>query len=190
MIGRFVNRSVGAINDAIRAGAHAHAGQKRGLAKRTIGRPAMTTFARSLLCLVGVTLIGAGCCSESFTVRVVEIKCADTRDASGKCPTVPTSGAKLKFTVNPSTRAMALLVVDAANDWSVAHVIYDSCTVVDENNWTCGNSSEESIGVANGAYHRRWGNSTISSIGYDVHGVIGWRYWNAQIDPGFKVPRE
>jgi hypothetical protein len=117
------------------------------------------------VCIVLLALAAlAGCDTDAYTTRVLEVYCEAPLNADMSCENVVRAGSVLDVTINTRTQVAQLSIVKNDGDWWVSQEIYDHCAVVDENDWTCSidhlKSVEggwtETVGMYKGRYFRTY----------------------------------
>ena len=116
-----------------------------------------------------------GCASTTTTsVRVHEVVCQGKWTSDTKCEGSLLLGSDLEYVLNERTNSVALKVIRNNGDWFTTAILYANCKIVDRENWSCGDSVDDTQGIVGGKYERA---SLRLYGGYRIAGITGFRYW-------------
>jgi hypothetical protein len=116
---------------------------------------------------------------DTKSVRVTETLCNGSWNDAGECSGKLTLASDLYFLLNPTGRAVQLIVKrnSESSPWFVRTLLLKGCEIVDDSNWECtlpsGADTRETIGLSDGAYFHQ----SSGGFGYEIRGVNGWGYW-------------
>lgn len=102
-------------------------------------------------------------------VTIIICKTATVLNSRMQCASPQSLGQEIDFRVNPASRAVQILPVKGA----VRSAIYNSCSVLDTENWECPNGSGI-VGMHNGRAYMDEPNGSATQSVSSVSGLNGW----------------